>query len=108
MTRRSFLIRFVRFGWADHSAVELASTLENSTLFEKHPHYRKALQVVSIPERVIMFRVTWENDKGEVRRSIVTRAGGSHREYSPDADCAEIAASQPGLSGPIQLRSGSL
>jgi len=46
---------------------ELASTLDNSTLFEKHPHYRKALKVVSIPERVIMFRVTWENDKGELQ-----------------------------------------
>lgn len=45
---------------------ELAATLENSTLFEKIPEYRKALQVVSIPERVIQFRVVWENDKGEV------------------------------------------
>ncbi|KAL4809086.1 Glutamate/Leucine/Phenylalanine/Valine dehydrogenase-domain-containing protein [Aspergillus unguis] len=45
---------------------ELASTLENSTLFQQHPEYRKALQVVSIPERVIQFRVVWENDKGEL------------------------------------------
>jgi glutamate dehydrogenase (NADP+) len=45
---------------------ELASTLENSTLFEKNPEYKKALQVAAIPERVIQFRVTWENDKGEV------------------------------------------
>ncbi|KAF2013732.1 NADP-specific glutamate dehydrogenase [Aaosphaeria arxii CBS 175.79] len=44
---------------------ELVSTLENSTLFEKIPEYRKALEVVSIPERVIQFRVVWENDKGE-------------------------------------------
>jgi len=44
---------------------ELASTLENSTLFQKHPEYKKALEVFSIPERVIQFRVTWENDKGE-------------------------------------------
>ncbi|GAD99803.1 glutamate/Leucine/Phenylalanine/Valine dehydrogenase, putative [Paecilomyces variotii No. 5] len=46
---------------------ELASTLENSTLFQKNPEYRKALQIVSIPERVIQFRVVWENDKGEVQ-----------------------------------------
>ncbi|KAK3065551.1 hypothetical protein LTS18_000028 [Coniosporium uncinatum] len=44
---------------------ELASTLENSSLFEKNPEYKKALAVSSIPERVIQFRVTWENDKGE-------------------------------------------
>lgn len=44
---------------------ELASTLENSTLFEKNPEYKKALEVSAIPERVIQFRVTWENDKGE-------------------------------------------
>lgn len=46
---------------------ELASTLEHSTLFEKNPTYRKALQVAAIPERIIQFRVTWENDKGEVQ-----------------------------------------
>lgn len=46
---------------------ELASTLENSTLFQKKPEYRKALQVVSVPERVIQFRVVWEDDKGQVR-----------------------------------------
>ncbi|KAI1907918.1 NADP-dependent glutamate dehydrogenase [Ophidiomyces ophidiicola] len=45
---------------------ELASSLENSTIFEKHPEYRKALHVASIPERTIQFRVTWENDKGEL------------------------------------------
>ncbi|KAF2471587.1 NADP-specific glutamate dehydrogenase [Lindgomyces ingoldianus] len=44
---------------------ELVSTLESSTLFEKNPEYKKALEVVSIPERIIQFRVVWENDKGE-------------------------------------------
>lgn len=47
-------------------STELASTLENSSLFKEHPEYRTALEVCSIPERVIQFRVTWENDKGEV------------------------------------------
>ncbi|KAF2718201.1 glutamate dehydrogenase [Polychaeton citri CBS 116435] len=44
---------------------ELVSTLENSSLFEKKPEYKKALQVVSVPERIIQFRVVWEDDKGE-------------------------------------------
>jgi hypothetical protein len=44
---------------------ELVSTLENSSLFEKNPEYKKALEVASIPERIIQFRVVWENDKGE-------------------------------------------
>jgi glutamate dehydrogenase/leucine dehydrogenase len=42
---------------------ELASTLEHSTLFDKHPEYRTALKIVSIPERIIQFRVVWEDDK---------------------------------------------
>ncbi|KAG5973622.1 hypothetical protein E4U55_000375 [Claviceps digitariae] len=46
---------------------ELASTLEDSTLFRDHPEYRKALLVSSIPERVIQFRVVWEDDKGNLQ-----------------------------------------
>ncbi|KAI9368586.1 Glutamate/Leucine/Phenylalanine/Valine dehydrogenase-domain-containing protein [Aspergillus egyptiacus] len=46
---------------------ELETTLENSTIFQQHPEYRKALKVVSIPERVIQFRVVWEDDKGEIQ-----------------------------------------
>jgi len=46
---------------------ELTSTLENSTLFEQNPEYKKALQVASVPERVIQFRVVWEDDKGQVQ-----------------------------------------
>ncbi|KAK4610431.1 NADP-specific glutamate dehydrogenase [Fulvia fulva] len=46
---------------------ELASTLESSKLYEKNPEYKKALKIASIPERVIQFRVTWEDDKGEVQ-----------------------------------------
>jgi glutamate dehydrogenase (NADP+) len=44
---------------------ELVSSLEASSLFQKNPNYKKALEVVSIPERIIQFRVVWENDKGE-------------------------------------------
>jgi glutamate dehydrogenase (NADP+) len=49
------------------SLAELASTLENSSLFEKNPEYKRALQIAAIPERVIQFRVVWENDKNEVQ-----------------------------------------
>jgi hypothetical protein len=41
---------------------ELASTLEHSSLFEKHPEYKTALKIVAIPERIIQFRVVWEDD----------------------------------------------
>lgn len=47
--------------------IELVSTLEDSTLFEKHPSYRTALEVASIPERIIQFRVVWEDDAGNLR-----------------------------------------
>ncbi|KAI1174019.1 glutamate/Leucine/Phenylalanine/Valine dehydrogenase [Nemania sp. FL0916] len=46
---------------------ELVSTLEDSTLFEKNPEFRTALKVVSIPERVIQFRVVWEDDAGNLQ-----------------------------------------
>ncbi|MCJ1475406.1 hypothetical protein MMC13_004068 [Lambiella insularis] len=46
---------------------KLASTLENSSLFEKNPEYKAALKVAAIPERIIQFRVTWEDDKGQLQ-----------------------------------------
>ncbi|KAI1259373.1 glutamate/Leucine/Phenylalanine/Valine dehydrogenase [Xylariaceae sp. FL1019] len=46
---------------------ELASTLESSTLFEKNPEFRTALKVVSIPERIVQFRVVWEDDSGNLQ-----------------------------------------
>ncbi|KAK1835369.1 NADP-specific glutamate dehydrogenase [Podospora conica] len=46
---------------------ELASSLEHSTLFEKYPEYRTALKVASIPERVVQFRVVWEDDSGNLQ-----------------------------------------
>lgn len=45
---------------------ELVSALEDSTLFTEKPEYKKVIPVVSVPERIIQFRVSWENDKGEV------------------------------------------
>ena len=46
---------------------ELFSSLQNSTLFQKHPEYEKVIPVVSIPERIIQFRVTWEDDQGNLQ-----------------------------------------
>jgi len=38
-------------------------------VFEKSPHYRKAkvLERICIPERTVMFRVPWIDDKGEIQ-----------------------------------------
>jgi len=50
-----------------HQAVhEVVSSL--APVFEQHPEYRaaKILERVSEPERVIMFRVPWMTDRGEV------------------------------------------
>jgi len=43
---------------------EITSTLE--PFLVKNPEYRRALDVVQIPERIINFRVTWERDDGSV------------------------------------------
>lgn len=51
-----------------HQAVfEVASSLE--LVFEKHPEYRKEkiLERIIEPERVILFRVPWVDDEGEVQ-----------------------------------------
>lgn len=55
--------------WAKlaNTLTELASTLENSSLFKKNPEYKTALKVAAIPERVIQFRVVWEDDKNQVQ-----------------------------------------
>lgn len=46
---------------------ELVSTLKASKLFSVHPELEKCLPVVSVPERIIQFRVVWENDQGELQ-----------------------------------------
>ena len=50
-----------------HQAVQ--EVLESLTLvFERHPEYRRAkiLERMVEPERLVMFRVPWEDDKGEI------------------------------------------
>jgi len=43
---------------------EITSTL--SPFLSKHPEYQKALDVAQIPERVIQFRVVWEDDSSKM------------------------------------------
>jgi len=42
-------------------------TITVAPFIAKHPEYERALEVVQIPERIIQFRVLWEDDKGQVR-----------------------------------------
>jgi glutamate dehydrogenase (NADP+) len=44
---------------------ELTTSL--GPFLEKNPVYKKALTVVQIPERVIQFRVIWEDDQGQTQ-----------------------------------------
>ncbi|KAF5380090.1 hypothetical protein D9615_006205 [Tricholomella constricta] len=41
---------------------ELTHSLE--PFLAANPHYQKALEVIQVPERVVQFRVVWEDDKG--------------------------------------------
>lgn len=42
---------------------ELTTSL--GAFLDANPEYRKALEVVQIPERIIQFRVVWEDDRGQ-------------------------------------------
>lgn len=46
---------------------ELIYTLNDSTLFKQRPEFERLVDVISIPERVIQFRVTWEDDEGKLQ-----------------------------------------
>ncbi|EXL66755.1 glutamate dehydrogenase (NADP+) [Fusarium oxysporum f. sp. conglutinans race 2 54008] len=46
---------------------EFVSSLEASSVFDKNPEYRTALEVLAVPEAIAQFRVTWENDAGHVQ-----------------------------------------
>ncbi|CAA21868.1 NADP-specific glutamate dehydrogenase [Schizosaccharomyces pombe] len=46
---------------------EIVGSIESSKLFEVHPELKRVLPIISIPERVLEFRVTWEDDKGNCR-----------------------------------------
>ncbi|KAI4523449.1 hypothetical protein K525DRAFT_267972 [Schizophyllum commune Loenen D] len=40
-------------------------TLSLGPFLKANPEYQKALDIVQIPERIIQFRVVWEDDKGQ-------------------------------------------
>ena len=42
---------------------ELATTI--APFLERHPEYKAALEIVQIPERIVQFRVVWEDDQGK-------------------------------------------
>ena len=42
---------------------EVSGSLE--VFLKANPEYRKALEIVQIPERVVQFRVVWEDDQGK-------------------------------------------
>ncbi|WBW75508.1 NADP-specific glutamate dehydrogenase Gdh1 [Schizosaccharomyces osmophilus] len=51
----------------DQAYKEIISSVEDSKLFNAHPELRRVLPIISIPERVLQFRVTWEDDQGNCR-----------------------------------------
>lgn len=44
----------------------------------ENPQYEKALDIVQIPERVVQFRVVWEDDQGrpQVNHGFRVQVGG--------------------------------
>jgi glutamate dehydrogenase (NADP+) len=46
---------------------ELLLTLKASSLFKQRPELERLIPVISVPERVIQFRVVWEDDKGNIQ-----------------------------------------
>ncbi len=42
---------------------ELATSL--APFLKANPEYQKALEIVQIPERIVQFRVVWEDDQGK-------------------------------------------
>ncbi|KZO90267.1 NADP-specific glutamate dehydrogenase [Calocera viscosa TUFC12733] len=46
----------------EQALLELTTSL--GPFLHAHPEYKKALEIVQIPERIVQFRVTWEDDKG--------------------------------------------
>jgi len=59
----------------EQAVKEVTSTL--GPFLAKHPEYQRALDVAQIPERVIQFRVVWEDDKGvmQVNRGFRVQVG---------------------------------
>lgn len=63
----------------EQALAELSQSL--TKFLEANPEYKKALEIVQIPERVIQFRVVWEDDQGksQVNRGYRVQVG-CHRD----------------------------
>ena len=64
---------------------ELSTSLE--PFLAANPEYKKALDIVQVPERVLQFRVVWEDDQGQAQvnrgfRVQVRPPSPSNRPYS--------------------------
>ena len=49
----------------EQALAELTTSLQ--PFLKANPHYQKAFDIVQIPERVIQFRVIWEDDQGRTQ-----------------------------------------
>ena len=63
---------------------ELTSTLQ--LFLSKNPEYKTALEIVQVPERVLQFRVVWEDDEGKPHVNTGYRVQVSSTNYKIDAD----------------------
>ncbi|KAJ3557166.1 hypothetical protein NM688_g1623 [Phlebia brevispora] len=44
---------------------EVTASLE--VFLKANPEYKKALEIVQVPERIVQFRVVWEDDQGNAQ-----------------------------------------
>lgn len=49
----------------EQALAELSQSL--GPFLQKNPEYKTALEIVQIPERIIQFRVVWEDDQGNAQ-----------------------------------------
>ena len=47
----------------EQALTELTQSLQ--VFLKANPEYQKALEIIQVPERVVQFRVVWEDDKGQ-------------------------------------------
>jgi len=76
---------------------ELTQSLQH--FLAANPSYKKALDVVQIPERILQFRVIWEDDKGVAQ---------VNRGYRVQVRADVFSADHQLLTLPVQLCSGTL
>ena len=48
----------------EQALTELTQSLQ--VFLKANPEYQKALEIIQVPERVVQFRVVWEDDAGKL------------------------------------------